>query len=104
MRNKFSMTGRKGKPLTTESTFIALMRNMATAPGARGLLDDAAIITLGSETLILTHDMMAEDVHWMASADAADVAWKLVSVNLSDLAAKGARPSGLCQIPATRHT
>ena len=81
--------------MTTESTFIALMRNMATAPGARGLLDDAAIITLGTETLILTHDMMAEDVHWMASADAADVAWKLVSVNLSDLAAKGARPLGL---------
>lgn len=81
--------------MTTESTFIALMRNMATAPGARGLLDDAAIITLGAETLILTHDMMAEDVHWMASADAADVAWKLVSVNLSDLAAKGARPLGL---------
>lgn len=81
--------------MTTESTFIALMRNMATDPSARGLLDDTAVFTLGSETLILTHDMMAEDVHWLPTADAADVAWKLMSVNLSDLAAKGARPMGV---------
>lgn len=81
--------------MTSESTFIALMRNMATDPSARGLLDDTAVITLGTETLILTHDMMAEDVHWLPSADAADVAWKLVSANLSDLAAKGAQPLGV---------
>ena len=81
--------------MTSESTFIALMRSMATAPSARGLLDDTAVITLGSETLILTHDMMAEDVHWLPTADAADVAWKLVSANLSDLAAKGAQPLGV---------
>jgi thiamine-monophosphate kinase len=81
--------------MTTESTFIALMRSMASDPAARGLLDDAAVIELGNETLILTHDMMAEDVHWLSTADPADIAWKLVSVNLSDLAAKGARPLGV---------
>jgi thiamine-monophosphate kinase len=81
--------------MTSESTFIALMRAMTTDPSARGLLDDTAVISLGAETLILTHDMMAEDVHWLPTADAADVAWKLVSANLSDLAAKGARPLGL---------
>ena len=81
--------------MTSESTFIALMRSIATDPSARGLLDDTAVITLGDETLIFTHDMMAEDVHWLPTADAADVAWKLVSVNLSDLAAKGARPFGV---------
>lgn len=68
---------------------------MARDPAARGLLDDTAVIELGQETLILTHDMMAEDVHWLPKADPADVAWKLVSVNLSDLAAKGARPLGV---------
>jgi thiamine-monophosphate kinase len=81
--------------MTSESTFIALMRSMATDPSARGLLDDTAVISIGTETLILTHDMMAEDVHWLPTADAADVAWKLVSANLSDLAAKGARPLGV---------
>ena len=72
-----------------------MMRAMARDPAARGLMDDIAVIELGKETLILTHDMMAEDVHWLPKADPADVAWKLVSVNLSDLAAKGARPLGV---------
>lgn len=81
--------------MTSESTFIGLMRAMATDPAARGLLDDTAVIELGNETLILTHDMMAEGVHWLSNADPADVAWKLVAANLSDLAAKGARPLGV---------
>ena len=81
--------------MTSESTFIALMRALANDPAARGLLDDTAVIELGNETLILTHDMMAEGVHWLPTADPADVAWKLVSANLSDLAAKGARPLGV---------
>ena len=81
--------------MVNESTFIGLMRAIATDPAARGLLDDTAIIEFGNETLILTHDMMAEGVHWLPSADPADVAWKLVASNLSDLAAKGARPLGV---------
>ncbi len=68
---------------------------MATGAGARGLLDDTAVIELGNESLILTHDMMAEGVHWLSNADPADVAWKLVAANLSDLAAKGGRPMGV---------
>jgi thiamine-monophosphate kinase len=81
--------------MTTESTFIGLMRAMATTPAARGLLDDTAVIEFGSEALVLTHDMMSEGVHWRSNADPADVAWKLVASNLSDLAAKGARPLGV---------
>ena len=81
--------------MMNESTFIGLMRAIATDPEARGLLDDTAVIEFGTETLILTHDMMAEGVHWLPSADPADVAWKLVASNLSDLAAKGARPLGV---------
>jgi thiamine-monophosphate kinase len=81
--------------MTSESSFIALMRAMATDASARGLLDDTAVIPLGDQTVILTHDMMAEDVHWLPTAKPEDIAWKLVSVNLSDLAAKGARPLGV---------
>ena len=39
--------------------------------------------------------MMVEGVHWLPGQDAADVAWKLVATNLSDLAAKGAEPLGV---------
>ncbi len=38
---------------------------------------------------------MAEGTHFLAGTDMADVAWKLVAVNLSDLAAKGAEPVGV---------
>jgi thiamine-monophosphate kinase len=78
-----------------EPDFIAALRALPLHPGARGLMDDCAVITLGSETLILTHDMMAEGTHFRAHADMADVAWKLVATNLSDLAAKGAEPVGV---------
>ncbi len=72
-----------------------MMRGIATGPSARGLNDDAAVIAVGNETLIITHDMMVESVHWLPDAKPADVAWKLVAANLSDLAAKGAQPIGV---------
>src|SRR5688572_20004340 len=39
--------------------------------------------------------MLVEGVHFLPTADWADVAWKLVATNLSDLAAKGAEPLGV---------
>lgn len=53
------------------------------------------MLPVGGETLILTHDMMVEGTHFLPAQDLADVAWKLVAVNLSDLAAKGAEPIGV---------
>lgn len=68
------------------------MRGIATHPAARGLNDDAAVLDVGGETLVLTHDTMVEGVHFLPDQDPADVAWKLVATNVSDLAAKGAQP------------
>jgi thiamine-monophosphate kinase len=81
--------------VTSETAFIESLRALATHPGARGLLDDAAVIQVGGVRLVLTHDMLAEGVHFLAEDPPASVAWKLVAVNLSDLAAKGARPLGV---------
>jgi thiamine-monophosphate kinase len=81
--------------LSGEADFIHRLRALATHPAARGLNDDAAVLEVGAETLVLTHDLLVEGVHFLASADPADVAWKLVAVNLSDLAAKGAEPLGV---------
>ncbi|WP_432200821.1 thiamine-phosphate kinase [Erythrobacter sp. W53] len=78
-----------------EADFISALRALPLHPSARGLEDDCAVLELGSETLIITHDMMAEGTHFRADADMADVAWKLVATNLSDLAAKGAEPFGV---------
>src|SRR5687768_11154559 len=84
------MTGATG-----ELAFIAALRALAHHPAARGLADDAAVLEVGGETLVLTHDMLVEGVHFLPTADWADVAWKLVAANLSDLAAKGAEPRGV---------
>ncbi|MBD3773408.1 MAG: thiamine-phosphate kinase [Rhodobacteraceae bacterium] len=81
--------------MSGEAAFIDALRAIARSPEARGLADDAAVIELGGEALVLTHDMMVEGVHFLTEQDMADVAWKLVAVNLSDLAAKGARPLGV---------
>lgn len=68
---------------------------MATHPGAQNFDDDCALLKIGGETLVLTHDAMAEGVHFLGTQDPADVAWKLVASNMSDLAAKGAEPVGV---------
>jgi thiamine-monophosphate kinase len=78
-----------------ESALIESLRALATHPAARGLADDAAVLELAGRTLVLTHDMLVEGVHYRPDDPPADVAWKLVAVNLSDLAAKGARPLGV---------
>lgn len=78
-----------------ESVFIAALRALATHPAARNLNDDCAVLDFGGESLVLTHDAMAEGVHFLPDHDPADVAWKLVATNLSDLAAKGAEPLGV---------
>lgn len=81
--------------MTAESAFIETLRALATDPAARGLIDDAAVLELAGTALVLTHDMLVEGVHYLPDDPPADVAWKLVAVNLSDLAAKGARPLGV---------
>lgn len=81
--------------MSNEFALINAMRALATHPAARGLADDCAVLDFGDDALVLTHDMMVEGVHWLPGQDMADVAWKLVATNLSDLAAKGAEPVGV---------
>jgi len=75
----------------SEADFIARLRSIATDPAARGLADDAAVL----DGLVLTHDMIVEGIHFLPDDTPQDIAWKLVAVNLSDLAAKGAAPVGV---------
>jgi thiamine-monophosphate kinase len=79
----------------TEPELIESLRALAIHPAARGLLDDAAVLETGGRALVLTHDMLVEGVHYLPVDPPGDVAWKLLAVNLSDLAAKGARPLGV---------
>ena len=68
---------------------------LATHPGALGLIDDAAVLTppKGHE-LVLKTDAIVGGIHFFADDPADAVAKKALRVNLSDLAAKGAKPTG----------
>lgn len=58
--------------------------------------DDCAVTRLGSnQRLAITTDTLVEDTHFLPSIDPADLAYKAVAVNLSDLAAMGAEPAWL---------
>ncbi|WP_310620522.1 thiamine-phosphate kinase [Flexibacterium corallicola] len=83
--------GRAGEFTLIERYFAPL----ATHAGAAGLTDDAATLTPpeGCE-LVLTKDMLASGVHFFPEDPPQSVARKALGVNLSDLAAKGARPLG----------
>ena len=61
--------------------------------GSLGLTDDAALITPppGCE-LVVTTDAICSGIHFIGTEDAALIAQKLLRVNLSDLAAMGAKP------------
>ena len=73
-----------------EREAIERLRRIATHPAARGLRDDAALL----DGLVITQDSLAEGIHFLGTDPPSSVGWKLVAVNLSDLAAKGAEPVG----------
>ena len=65
------------------------------APGAFGLLDDAACVTVPpGHDLVVSKDMLVADRHFFSHDPPALIAAKALRVNLSDLAAKGATPIG----------
>lgn len=67
----------------------------AGTPGAYGLGDDAATVQPApGQELVVTTDAMVRGVHFDHRTPPADVGRKLLRVNLSDLAAKGAEPLG----------
>ena len=61
--------------------------------GSYGLLDDAACLALGpDQELVISTDTIVEGIHYLGDEKPAEIAMKLLAVNLSDLAAKAARP------------
>jgi thiamine-monophosphate kinase len=72
-----------------------LFAPLAKAPGAFGLLDDAALLgPREGQELVVTVDAVVEGVHFLPDDPPDAIAKKALRVNLSDLAAKGAEPAG----------
>jgi thiamine-monophosphate kinase len=83
-----------------EAALLAWLRETLGAPGAHVLCsvgDDAAVLRMGpSKALVSSTDTLVEGVDFLFDwASFADVGHKASAVNLSDLAAMGAKPTGL---------
>ncbi len=83
MRGEFELIARYFAPLAE------------AAPGAQGLRNDAALFDpAADDSLVLTVDAMVAGVHFLPEDPPETIGRKLLRVNLSDLAAMGARPRG----------
>ncbi len=87
------MAGEQARP----GEFELIARHFApiAGPGGLGLLDDAGLIrpARGYE-IVVTADALVAGVHFFPDDPPASIARKALAVNLSDLAAKGAKPEG----------
>jgi len=66
-------------------------------PGELGIGDDAAVLPVRGGKIVLTADMLLEGVHFdLRYFRPAEIGWRALMANLSDLAAMGAEP--LCYL------
>jgi thiamine-monophosphate kinase len=81
---------------TGEDKLIArFFKPLATHPGALALTDDTALFEPpAGHDLVLTADAVTGGVHFFPDDPPEAIARKALRVNLSDLAAKGAKPLG----------
>jgi thiamine-monophosphate kinase len=89
-----SVTGLPGA--TGEFDLIARIKARArTGPGVElGIGDDAAVLRVPpGKLLVVATDTLNAGVHFPAGTTAADIGWKALAVNLSDLAAMAAQPA-----------
>ena len=76
-----------------EFDFIAKYLKPLAGKEALALKDDAAIIPAGEDTeYVVTKDALIEGIHFLPKTNPADLAYKIMGANLSDLAAMGASP------------
>ena len=76
-----------------EFDFIAKYLKPLAGKEALALKDDAAIIPGPNDSeYVITKDALIEGIHFLPKTNPADLAYKIMGANLSDLAAMGASP------------
>lgn len=87
-----------GQSQNSEFDIIRQYFNASTRPPRKDVAlaigDDCAITEIkANQRLAITTDTLVEDIHFFSHISAADLAYKALAVNLSDLAAMGAEPA-----------
>lgn len=81
---EFGLINRLTKDIKTDKSVIV------------GVGDDAAVLEYSKkEYLLLTCDMLVENIHFLRKAEPCDVGWKAVCCSVSDIAAMGGEPKWL---------
>lgn len=80
--------------LPPEFSLIARHFLPLAGEGALALSDDAAVLDMPAGQLVLAADAMVANVHFLPEDPPETIGRKLLRVNLSDLAAMGAKPLG----------
>ena len=75
--------------MTEQEIIDKLSLGQRKAPSTHGIGDDGAVVI---EHRVVTCDTMVEGVHWDNKLSAADVGWKIVAINASDIGAMGGLP------------
>ena len=70
-------------------------RNVSLLGIAVGIGDDTAALTSGTGLILVTSDLTCSTTHFPAGSPPSLCGWYAAAVNLSDLAAKGGKPSGI---------
>ncbi len=91
------MSRMAGKPISSlgERALVERLRRLHDPDGRSGIGDDCAVLSLGAKTLVATTDITFDGVHYPLDAPPHLKGWYAAAVNLSDIAAMGARPLGL---------
>ncbi len=87
--------------MTGEFEFIAqLAKTAGRSDAALGFQDDGAVFSIGSQKIVVVKDVVQSGVHAILQTPIEKLVQKAIRVNLSDLAAMGAKPAyfllGLC--------
>ncbi|MBU4499454.1 MAG: thiamine-phosphate kinase, partial [Gammaproteobacteria bacterium] len=85
-----------------DSLISRYFKPLATDPGAFGLTDDSAVLKADGYDIVVNTDAIVEGVHFLPDDPPETIARKALRVNLSDLAAKGAKPAGFVLTLALR--
>ncbi|MFA7268799.1 MAG: thiamine-phosphate kinase [Sterolibacterium sp.] len=82
-----------GDEVPSEFDLIARYFTRPTPHSLLGVGDDGALVNpTPGMTLVVSTDMLVAGTHFLPDTDPADIGWKCLAVNISDMAAMGAQP------------